>query len=238
MMSNYIDTHIHLDLLDDLSKAISYINENKIYVIAMTNHPKVYEALVNKIDSKFIRVALGMHPELVDKANLTLFKKYINSTKYIGEIGLDFLNRNSNQEKQKYIFNEILNISKKKIFSIHSRKAETEVLSSIEKNFNKDSTYILHWYTGGKKALQKAIELGCYFSVNLNMVKSKKFLDNLALFPIEKILVESDAPFSKGNIYESPLTYCKLAKVFNVPEQIMSRQIFENFSNILIKSDK
>lgn len=72
----------------------------------------------------------------------------------------------------------------------------------------------------------------------LTLVESKKFLDNLALIPIEKILVESDAPFSKGNIYESPLTYCKLAKVFNVPEQIMSMQIFENFKNILIKSDK
>lgn len=237
-MINYIDTHIHLDLLDDLSKAIRYIDENKIYVIAMTNHPKVYEALVKKIDSKFIRVALGMHPELVNKANIALFKKYIHSTKYIGEIGLDFSKRNSDHELQKSIFNEILNISKQKILSIHSRKAEAEVLSSIEQNFDNDSTYILHWYTGGKKTLQRAIELGCYFSINLNMIESKKFLDNLALFPIDKILVESDAPFSKGNIYDSHLTYCKLARTFNMPEQIMAMQIFENFKNILTKSNK
>ena len=237
-MINYIDTHIHLDLLDDLNKAIRYIDENKIYVIAMTNHPKVYEALVKKIDSKFVRVALGMHPELVNKANITLFKKYIHSTKYIGEIGLDFSNRNANHEAQKSIFNEILNISKQKILSIHSRKAEAEVLSSIEQNFDKYSTYILHWYTGSKKTLQRAIELGCYFSINLNMLESKKFLDNLALFPIDKILVESDAPFSKGNIYNSHSTYCKLAKTFNIPEQLMAMQIFENFKNILTKSNK
>lgn len=237
-MINYIDTHIHLDLLDDLSKSINYINTNKLYVVAMTNHPKVYETLVKKIDSKFIRVALGMHPELADQANIPLFKKYIHSTKYIGEIGLDFSKRNSNQEKQKAIFNEILSISKHKILSIHSRKAETEVLDSIEQNFDKDSTYILHWYIGGKKALARALEMDCYFSINLSMLGSKKFLDNITLFPIDKILVESDAPFSKGNLYEINSTYCEIAKTFNIPEQIMAAQIFENFKNILNKSSK
>lgn len=39
------------------------------------------------------------------------------------------------------------------------------------------------------------------------MLESKKFLDNSALFPIDKILVESDAPFLKGNIYNSHSTY-------------------------------
>ncbi len=236
-MTNYIDTHIHLDLLDDLNKAINYIDLNQIYVIAMTNHPKVYEALVKKINSKFIRVALGMHPELINKANISLFKKYINSTKYIGEIGLDFSKRNNDQELQKSIFNEILNLSKKKILSIHSRKAESEVLNSIEQNFDKDSSYILHWYSGGKKDLQRAIELGCYFSLNLNMLESKKFCDYSSLLPINKILIESDAPFSKGNIFDSHLTYCKLAATFNIPEQIMAIQVFDNFKNILTKSN-
>ena len=108
------------ELLDNLSKTVNYINENRMYVIAMTNHPKVYEVFKNEINSKFIRVALGMHPELAEKANMVFFKKYVHSTKYIGEIGLDFSKQNTNHEQQEFIFDEILNISKQKIFSIHS----------------------------------------------------------------------------------------------------------------------
>lgn len=70
------------------------------------------------------------------------------------------------------------------------------------------------------------------------MLESKKFLDNLVSFPIDKILVESDAPFSKGNIYDSHFTYCKLAETFNMSKQIMTMQIFENFRNILTNSNK
>lgn len=235
-MINYIDTHIHLDLLENLSKIVKYINENRIYVIAMTNHPKVYEVFKNEINSKFIRVALGMHPELAEKANMILFKKYIHSTKYIGEIGLDFSKRNTNHEQQKIIFNEILNISKQKIFSIHSRDAVMQVLNIIEQNFDKGSTYILHWYTGGIKDMQRAIDLNCYFSINLNMLNSKNFLDKINLIPKNRILIETDAPFSKGNIFNLSCTYKKLSQILNIPESLISNHIFENFKYILSAS--
>lgn len=237
-MISYIDTHVHLDLLDDINKAIKYIDANQIYVIAMTNHPKVYETLFKKIDSKYIRVALGMHPELINNVNMALFKKYVNSTKYIGEIGLDFSKRNNHQEQQKAIFNEILSLSRKKILSIHSRKAESDVLNSIEQNYNKDSIYILHWYSGGIKDMQRAIDLGCYFSINLNMVISKKFCDYYNLLPINKILIESDAPFSKGNIYNISSTYYKLSKAFSMDEESIKAQVFNNFKELLKMSNR
>lgn len=236
-MINFIDTHIHLDLLDNFSNVIQYVENNKIYVIAMTNHPKVYETLINKIDSKFIRVALGMHPELVKESNFTLFKKYVDTTKYIGEVGLDFSKKNeANLQKQIKIFTDILCVSKHKILSIHSRKAETEVLNCIENNFDKDSSYILHWYTGGEKDLLRAINLGCYFSININMVKSKKFLENAHLIPKEKILVETDAPFSQGSIFNLENTYNGLSQAIKVSKSCISEQVFNNFKDVLLKS--
>lgn len=234
-MNNYIDTHIHLDLLNNLNDTINYIESNKIYVIAMTNHPKVYEIVSQKQFSKYIRYALGMHPELVDKANMTLFKKYINTTKYIGEVGLDFSHIN-NREKQINLFNEILKLSHRKIINIHSRKAEETVLRAIEENYDKTSSYILHWYTGNKKSMLKAIDLGCYFSINLDMLKTKKFIELFSYIPKNRILVETDAPFSKGNLINLTSTYALIAELVEQEEIVVKETIYCNFEEMLNKS--
>jgi TatD DNase family protein len=44
--------------------------------------------------------------------------------------------------------------------------------------------------------LEKAIEKGCYFSVNGAMIKSKRFLEFLPMIPSSRILIETDSPFT------------------------------------------
>lgn len=236
-MNNYIDTHLHVDLIENMEKTLQYIEKKQIYTIAVTNHPKVFEGLIGKINSKFIRIALGMHPELVDKANMNLFKELVISTKYIGEVGLDFSNKRMSQnekEKQIKIFEDILLFSKKKLFSIHSRDAEKEVLNLLNLHFDKNSHYILHWYSGGKINLLKAIELGCYFSVNISMLRTKKFLELLPHIPKDKLLIETDAPFSKGSIFAIEETYEQLAECLNMPFESAKSLVFKNFREALI----
>ncbi len=66
MNSFKFDTHIHLDLFEDRENIIKYIEEEKSYTIAMTNLPILYKKYINKYkDLKYIRFALGFHPELV-----------------------------------------------------------------------------------------------------------------------------------------------------------------------------
>ena len=235
-MNNYIDTHLHLDLIENIEKTLQYIEQKQIYTIAVTNHPKVFEGLMGKINSKFVRIALGMHPELGDKANMNLFKELVISTKYIGEIGLDFSNKGMAQnkkQKQIKIFEDILLFSKKKLFSIHSRDAENEVLNSINMHFDKTSHYILHWYTGSKTNLLKAIELGCYFSINISMLRTKKFLELLPFIPKDKLLIETDSPFSKGSIFTIEETYKRLAEVLELSLINVKSLVFENFREAL-----
>ena len=235
-MNNYIDTHLHLDLIDNIDKTVQYIEKKQIYTIAVTNHPKVFEGLIGKINSKYVRVALGMHPELVDVANINLFKELVTSTKYIGEIGLDFSNKYISQnEKQKQIkiFEDILLFSKKKIFSIHSRDAEKEVLNLLNMHFDKTSHYILHWFSGNKTNLFKAIELDCYFSLNISMLKTKKFLELLPYIPKDKLLIETDAPFSKGSIFTIEEAYGQLAECLEMPLINVKTLVFENFRKAL-----
>lgn len=65
MNSHYIDCHIHLDLIKSRT-VLDFINRYKIYTIAVTNHPKVFERFCSQVDSPYIRVALGMHSATIE----------------------------------------------------------------------------------------------------------------------------------------------------------------------------
>jgi TatD DNase family protein len=51
---------------------------------------------------------------------------------------------------------------------------------------------VLHWWLGDTKQTQRAIELGCYFSVNASMLRRSDLLDCL---PLDRLLTETDHPF-------------------------------------------
>lgn len=82
-----------------------------------------------------------------------------------------------------------------KILSIHSRKAEKEVIDIIGAEFN--GKIILHWYSGNMSELNRAIKNNYYFSINGDMLTTKKGRDIVNKIPLDRILIESDAPFTK-----------------------------------------
>src|SRR5690606_10793705 len=85
----------------------------------------------------------------------------------------------------------------KKILSIHSRKAEKEVLDLLVKN-NIQSA-IFHWYSGGLNLIDEIVKKGYYFSINPAMVKSVSGRKIISKIPKEFILTETDGPFIEEN---------------------------------------
>lgn len=71
-MEYLYDTHFHLDLQKDRFAAIREIEQQQIYTIAVTNLPDLYRKESVELRSKYIRFALGFHPELIH-----LYKKQI-----------------------------------------------------------------------------------------------------------------------------------------------------------------
>lgn len=194
-----MDAHMHFDLYKNREDILNYIELNKSYTIAMTNLPELfqkYEKLYNQY--KYIRIALGFHPELVCDYSyqINLFLELCHRTRYIGEVGLDFSNADEkNKYMQKQIFNQIIMAcnEKKKIMSIHSRGAAKEVIELLKCYEGKA---ILHWYTGTLSELNTAIERGYYFSINHQMIKNKSGRNIINKIPLNKLLIESDAPFT------------------------------------------
>lgn len=240
-MANLYDTHFHLDLFESREKIIKEIDDNQIYTIAVTNLPVLFTKLNDSLSSKFIRPALGFHPELLAqyKHQIPQMWPLLNETKYIGEVGLDFKTGKAYKELQISFFTELIercNILGNKILTIHSRQSASEIVSIIGAQFC--GKVILHWYSGNKTTLMKAIDNGYYFSINYSMVNSNSGKEIIKLIPLERLLLETDAPFVKFN--DKPFsmlgikeTVKELASILNIDKMKMATLLWANFKGLI-----
>lgn len=211
-----IDTHCHFDIM---SNPEAYIYAKEVVgdiVIGMTNLPSHFcigEPYIRSF--KHVRLALGLHPLLAaDKQNeLQIFKNNIEKTSYIGEIGLDFSKSGiSTKEIQMSVLRKILSElkGKKKIVSVHSRKAERELLDLLCEYDIKN--VIFHWYSGPVGLIPSILSCGYYFSINESMTLSKngqKIIENI---PKPRILTETDAPYNSKTDIGNVLTYLRMTE--------------------------
>lgn len=198
-----IDTHCHIDLYDDPIQIIKECEHLGLMTIGMTNLPSHFKIGYKHLTNyKKVRLALGMHPLYADshKKEIDLFIECLNKTSYIGEIGLDFSKEGvETKELQIETFKTILKLlkGKDKILSIHSRKAESEVLNFLVE-YDIQSA-IFHWYSGPIKLIDEIIKAGYFFSINPAMIKSKSGQEIIRRIPLTKVLTESDGPFIQHN---------------------------------------
>lgn len=204
MTAPLVDYHCHLDLYPDFENIIEECEKNQIYTLTMTTTPRAFprnfELTKNK---KYVRAALGLHPQLVGSraSEIEIWKEYLDKARYIGEIGLDAGTQYYKSfEQQKTVFKAILDSCTNcsgKILSIHSVRSAPIVLEMIERSsLLKKNKVVLHWYSGDAANLRKAIDLGCYFSVNSEMMKNERAKDLIRQIPLSKLLTETDGPFT------------------------------------------
>ncbi|MBI4262613.1 TatD family hydrolase [Candidatus Uhrbacteria bacterium] len=198
-----VDLHCHLDLFPDHVELVHECEQKAIRVLSVTTTPRAWPWNRDlNANSRYVRVGLGFHPEIVAERpdEIKLFERYSYEARYIGEIGIDGrpANRHS-YELQRKVFERVLDICAEqggKILTVHSASAVTPVIDSLEKHFPTSRGHvILHWFSGNLSELQRAKKLGCYFSVNPAMLRSKRGRDIVASIPQERMLTESDGPF-------------------------------------------
>jgi TatD DNase family protein len=195
-----IDTHCHVDLYRDFAGLIEETESAQVYTVAVTNAPSVFRRCVSLTEGRrFIRTALGLHPQLVGRRHreLDLMLGLLPETKYVGEVGLDFETRDPEERAlQRKVFAGILERcadSPDKVLTVHSRRAAAEVIDLIGDSY--PCKVILHWFSGSLRELEKAVSHGFYFSVNPAMISSAKGRQIVSAVPRDKLLTESDGPF-------------------------------------------
>ncbi len=182
MIQHLIDTHFHLDHYKDHQKIYAGINEKKQYTLCMTNSPGVYISCKRMYpETKYLKFALGFHPQDISlkDADFYDFIQLVNKTNYVGEIGLDFSKKSYiSRNKQCIYFEKIVKVcaEKDKLMSVHLRRSEEEAISILKKY--RPRRCIIHWFNGNGEQLQQLVDIGCYFSLNSNMVTNEKSKKN------------------------------------------------------------
>jgi len=242
-----MDFHCHLDLYKNPYSVASEIIRNEIFVLSVTTTPSAYEKTSSIASNKqFIATGIGLHPQLVhQRANeVPQINNWIGKTDFVGEIGLDGGPEYSESwDTQIEIFKHVLSLSNNnggRILSIHSRRASKQVLDCLEQNLI-SNTPILHWFSGSLKELKRAIDIGCWFSVGPAMLFGKKGKELLRLMPKDKVLLETDGPFTvlNGEPYLpwDAEKYCVpiIANEWSTSEDIVRLCLKDNLDNILSK---
>ena len=85
-----------------------------------------------------------------------------------------------------------------KIVTTHSVRAAKAVLDMIEQHMPpRRGRVVLHWFTGTAAEAKRAVDLGCYFSVNAEMLANEKRAAITKALPLDRVLTETDGPFTQ-----------------------------------------
>jgi TatD DNase family protein len=202
-----VDFHCHLDLYPDHAALIRECDREGVATLAVTTTPKAWPRNRDLAKtSSHVRVALGLHPQLVAEreAELPLFERYLAEARYVGEVGLDAGPRFYRSfDAQERVFARVLAACAEqgdKILTLHSVRAVGKVLGHLERSLPPDrGRVILHWFTGTVAEARRAAERGCYFSINSEMLRSPKHRQLVANLPADRLLTETDGPFVEAD---------------------------------------
>jgi TatD DNase family protein len=230
MVARAFDFHCHVDLFPDPKALIAAYERDNIVTLAVTTTPKAWSHNQQWTDgSRYVYAAVGLHPELVGErhAEIALLESLMDETPFVGEVGLDGSPQHRrNFQTQTQVFSRVLSRAQSlgsRVLSIHSRRAPHQVLKSIAKHTTIDRVLpILHWFSGSLSLAQQALTLGCYFSVNRPMVQKPSGLALLRTLPPDRVLTETDAPFTsvkhdKSDMLNLVTLAEHLANIYQIP---------------------
>jgi TatD DNase family protein len=238
-----IDLHCHLDLYPDPYQVAKECQERSLYVLSVTTTPSAWGGTTAlAAGAQRIRTALGLHPQLAHqrKSELALFERLLPETRYVGEVGLD-----GGPEYKRYwsdqvtVFERILAACRSaggRVLSVHSRRASAAVLDHLQKAPGA-GTAVLHWFSGSVRDLERAVDMGCWFSVGPAMLTGEKGRALIARMPPDRVLTETDGPFVKvegraAYPWDASLVIKGLAALWNIPQHEAEHSLRANLRRL------
>jgi TatD DNase family protein len=200
LMYELTDMHCHLDFLKDPRVFAQDATMRGMAFFANTVTPDGYAQARDRLaDLPNVRLGVGLHPWWVHDGrcgmdDAQLVAHYVRETRYVGEIGLDFGKRCApSREAQIEAFTCVARACAHeggRLLSIHAVRAADCVLDVLEETgCLANNQVIFHWYSDSSTALWRAVKAGCYFSVNLRMLNTRRGREYARIIPAERLLL-------------------------------------------------
>jgi TatD DNase family protein len=178
-------------------------------------------------------VALAQHPKVVA----------------IGEAGLDYFYDSSPREAQAQGFRNHIAAARETQLPlvIHTRDADADTAAILAEEMARGRfPALLHCFTGGAELARKALDLGLYISFSgiITFRKSEALREIAREVPLDRMLVETDAPFLAPGKYRGKRnepayvveTAALLAKIKGIGPEELAQATTDNFHRLYAKA--
>ena len=253
-----IDMHCHLDRMANALEVARDAAARDIAIFDTTVTPTDARTAAELLDGEpNVHVGVGLHPWWIadgtcGDVDVARAAELASRSAFVGEVGLDFGRRGTGTERHQIAaFEQITaaiaaNPLPHRLMSIHAVQSATAVLDILERHglmgANTDTTCIFHWFTGTSEELARARRHGCHFSVNEHMLKTKRGREYARQLPLERLLLETDAPpgldtpYSAEALERSLITAAEgIAHVKDMPMQNVVAATTENALELLMR---
>ncbi len=205
-----VDSHCHLnfpDFKDDLDAVVARARAAGVGVMQTicTDMEEFDEILSITKRFKGVYCSVGVHPHDSGKFELVPPSVIIEKTQHdnvigIGETGLDYFYDRSDRGLQKQSFINHIHASQATGVPIivHSRHAEVDTIDIISLEYQRSKFCgVVHCFTSTKELADKMLEIGFYISFSgiITFKNSGDLREVVKAVPLDRILIETDAPF-------------------------------------------
>ena len=207
--SPLVDSHAHLDFRDfnkDRDAVVQRALAAGVEIIInvgfdLTSSRKAGELAVSYSS---IYAAVGIHPHdaaAVPRDYLAQLETLAAAPGVValGEMGLDFYRDRSPRSLQRKVFREQLALARQLNMPVilHDRDAHVELMSILRDDGLPEAGGVMHCFSGDLALARQAMALGLYISIAgpVTFPRNKDLREVAAVIPLEKLLLETDAPF-------------------------------------------
>lgn len=260
MEIKYLDIHSHLNLspLKEIEESVvARMSEYGVGTITIgVDYGTSKEAIQIAQKYDFVWAGIGMHPN-DNQEEVFDFEKYLELAKNdkvvcIGECGLDYFRdqKEENKKRQKELFIKHIELALRvgKPLMIHSRPSKgtmdayEDVLDILEeyKNKDRDNGSLLagnfHFFVGDINIAKRVLNIGFSMSFDGPITFSSDYDEVINYIPIEKIHIETDAPFAapspfRGKVCEPYMVkeiFNKIVILKNINEEDLRLNLLSN----------
>jgi TatD DNase family protein len=212
-MTSIVDTHCHLDLdaFDcDRDEVVQRSLRAGVHAFLLIGYNPLRWRTTSALCSEheFMCRAVGIHPNDASTWDAQVEQGMITELEQsdpvaVGEIGLDFFRSVENADKQCLVFERQIDMANQYNLPIiiHQRAAEGQLLEIIAGKPPRRG--VMHCFTGDRDFAGKCLDLGLYLGIGGVATFPKSDAIRLAIqsAPIDKLLLETDAPFLAPQTY-------------------------------------
>ncbi len=246
-----IDTHCHLDdksYYEDLDEVVKRAVEAGVkgFLIPGADPKDLKRAKEVSYAYANCYFAAGVHPYHAKDYDEKILREYLNDKRCIavGECGLDYFRLQENdkegeKELQKRVFKAQIELAKeyKKPLIVHIRDANDDSKRVLLDSLAGEYGGVLHCYNASSHLLELS-ENGFYFGIGgvLTFKNAKNLVEILPKIPLEKIIIETDAPYltphphrgKRNEPYYTVFVVRKIAEILSMSVEDVEKITTEN----------